>query len=61
MLHLHPVEPKLEEGWTQVPRQWELSDFQPIEKLYRGYASKVYLAKDNGKIRLKGRIPTSFE
>lgn len=41
-------------SWEVLPRQWELSDFQPIEKLYRGYASKVYLAKDNGKIRKQG-------
>jgi hypothetical protein len=35
--------------WQDVPRQWELADFKPIKKLYRGYASKVYLAEDCGK------------
>jgi hypothetical protein len=35
--------------WESVPRVWELADFKPIKKLYRGYASKVYLAEDCGK------------
>jgi hypothetical protein len=37
--------------WQVLPRQYELSDFQPIKKLYRGYASKVYLADDIGKFK----------
>lgn len=35
--------------WEPVPRKWELADFKPVKKLYRGYASKVYLAEDCGK------------
>lgn len=38
-------------SWQPLPRQWVLSDFRPIKKLYKGYASKVYLAEDHGKIR----------
>ena len=37
--------------WQALPRQYELSDFQPLKKLYRGYASKVYLAEDVGKLK----------
>lgn len=37
--------------WQALPRQYELSDFQPVKKLYRGYASKVYLAEDVGKLK----------
>jgi serine/threonine protein kinase len=40
--------------WQALPRQYELSDFQPIKKLYRGYASKVYLAEDVGKAKHAG-------
>jgi serine/threonine protein kinase len=35
--------------WEVLPRQWDLADFKPLKKLYRGYASKVYLAEDCGK------------
>jgi hypothetical protein len=42
-----------EDEWESVPRQWELADFKPIKKLYRGYASKVYLAEDCGKDQKK--------
>lgn len=41
--------------WQVLPRQYELSDFQPIKKLYRGYASKVYLAEDVGKLKHQQR------
>lgn len=34
---------------TLARREHRLSDFRPIRKLYRGYASKVYLAEDLGK------------
>eukprot|EP00892_Ulva_mutabilis_P010833 jgi/Ulvmu1/8121/UM040_0016.1 len=35
--------------WITMRRDHQLSDFRPIKKLYRGYASKVYLAEDMGK------------
>lgn len=37
-----------------VRREHQLSDFRPIRKLYRGYASKVYLAEDMGKEKQLG-------
>jgi serine/threonine protein kinase len=42
-----------------LPRRWALGDFRPIKKLYKGYASKVYLAEDNGKVRK--RSPNNLE
>lgn len=39
---------------TLVRREHQLSDFRPIRKLYRGYASKVYLAEDMGKDKQTG-------
>jgi hypothetical protein len=43
-------------NWQVLPRQYELADFQPIKKLYRGYASKVYLAEDIGKNKVRHRL-----
>lgn len=40
--------------WAPQRREHQLSDFRPIRKLYRGYASKVYLAEDMGKERQVG-------
>lgn len=42
-------QPSSGSDWVPMRREHQLSDFRPIKKLYRGYASKVYLAEDMGK------------
>lgn len=43
-------------GGVGTEREHQLSDFRPIRKLYRGYASKVYLAEDMGKAKQMGSV-----